>query len=253
MYEKELQIAKNVAHLAGKIMLEYFDGDQQKEDKDDGTEVTIADKKINSMVIEELTKHFDYGIVGEEESTAEYGDGYRWFCDPIDGTKAFVMGVPTAMFSLGLVQDGQPILGVTYNPFLDKLFYAVKNGGSFCNDEKLKVSDEDLNGSFVAVTSRVEEVAKNPGFVNNLSKSGAKPNSFSGAVYKSCLVAAGKFVAYSEPGTHAHDVAAIQVIIEEAGGKVTGLDGKSFDYTKPFRGVVVSNGKVHQQVLEALR
>ncbi|MBI5357734.1 inositol monophosphatase [Candidatus Saccharibacteria bacterium] len=254
MFDKELQVAKDIALMAGKIMLEYFDGDQQKEHKDDGTDVTIADKKINSMAIEELTKHFDYGIVGEEESTAEYGDGYRWFCDPIDGTKAFVMGVPTSMFSLGLVIDGQPVLGVAYSPFLDKLYYGVRGNGSYCNDKKLQVSKESgLEGNFVAITSHLEDVMQDPIYVENLIKMGARPNSFCGAVYKGCLVASGKFVGYSEPGTHAHDVAAIQVIIEEAGGKVTGLDGKPFDYTKPFRGVIASNEIVHEEILRALK
>lgn len=252
MFDKELQVAKNVAYLAGKIMLEYFDGDQQREHKDDGTEVTIADKKINSMAIEELTKHFDYGIVGEEESTAEYGSGYRWFCDPIDGTKAFVMGVPTSTFSLGLVIDGKPVLGVAYSPFLDKLYTAVKGQGSFCNGEPIKVSEDDLNGHFVAVNSKLEDIVENPGYVKNLLNAGARPHSICGAVYNGCLVASGRFVGYSEPRTHAHDVAAIEVIIEEAGGKVTGLDGKPFDYTKPFRGLVASNGIVHDQILQAL-
>lgn len=253
MFDKELQVAKNVAYLAGKIMLEYFDGDLQKEHKDDGTDVTIADKKINSMAIEELTKHFDYGIVGEEESTAEYGDGYRWFCDPIDGTKAFVMGVPTSMFSLGLVIDGQPVLGVAYSPFLDKLYYGVKGQGSFCNGSKIHVSKDGLKGHFVAVNSKLDDIVDNPSYVKKLLDSGARPHSICGAVYNGCLVASGRFVGYSEPRTHAHDVAAIQVIIEEAGGKVTGPDGKSFDYTKPFRGLVASNGVVHEEILRALK
>lgn len=253
MFDKELQVAKNIALMAGKIMNEYFDGDQQKEHKADGSEVTIADTKINRMAIEELTKHFDYGIVGEEESTAEYGDGYRWFCDPIDGTKAFVMGIPTSMFSLGLVIDGQPVLGVTYDPCQDKLYYGVRGEGSYCNNKKLRVSSEGLEGNFVGITSHLENVLQNPDYVKNLLNMGAKPNSSCGAVYKGCLVASGKFVGYSESGTHAHDIAAIQVIIEEAGGKVTGLDGKPLDYTKPFRGVVASNGITHEQILEALK
>src|SRR5437868_351607 len=103
-YSKELNAANEIAFKAGKIMLEYFDGDQQVDTKSDNSPVTIADKLINSMVIEELAKHFpEDGVIGEEESTTDYGPGRKWFCDPIDGTIGYIWGTPTSMFSLALV------------------------------------------------------------------------------------------------------------------------------------------------------
>jgi fructose-1,6-bisphosphatase/inositol monophosphatase family enzyme len=249
-FDRELQIAKVLALQAGEIMLAHFDGDQQVEIKKDNTPVTIADKLINDLVIEGLSKEFpDDGIIGEEKSTAEYGMGRKWLCDPIDGTKAYVCGVPTSMFSLGLVIDGRPVLGVAYDPFLKKLYRAVVGEGSFCNDKKLQVSSLPLKGSIVAVTSTAEKMKTLP-YIDTLQKEGARLASFSGALYKGTLVARGKFSAYLEGGVNAHDMAALELFVTEAGGKVTSLAGKQLDYSKPFKGAIVSNGVVHQKIVE---
>ena len=251
LYKKELTIAKSIARKAGVIMKKYFfESDQKVQRKNDGSAVTIADIKINRLVIEELAEHFDDGVIGEEESTALYGMGRRWFCDPIDGTKAFVWGTPTAMFSLGLVVDGVPTLGVAYDPFLDMLYYAIRGEGSYCNGALLHVSQVRLAGAEVAITSSIERLIKGPKFVKELLAEKARLATFSGAVYKACLVARGKLVGYIEAGVGAHDMAAAHVIVEEAGGKVTGFDGKKLDYTQPFKAVIVSNTLVHKKLVE---
>lgn len=252
-YTKELEVAKSIAREAGPIMLKYFEEDQQVEIKEDNSQVTIADKLINSLVIQRLLKEFpEDGIIGEEESTAEYGIGRKWFCDPIDGTMAFIWGTPTSMFSLSLVVDGIPVLGVAYDPFLNKLYEAVVGQGSFCNRVPLKVSNKDLKGALVAVMSHVIRIMKAPEYLTHLEKAGVRFATFSGAVYKACLVARGKAEAYIEHGVNAHDMAAVHVIVEEAGGKVTGLKGEKLDYTKPFKGAVTSNGIVHDEIIRYL-
>lgn len=252
-YAPELAVAQAIARRAGVTMLQYFDGDQQVERKSDGSPVTIADKLINAMVIEELAKAFpDDGVIGEEESNTEYGMGRKWFCDPIDGTKAYTWGTPTSMFSLALVVDGVPVVGVAYDPFLDRLYSGIKGRGSDCNGHKLQVNTDGLPGGFVAVTSEVGLIASRPPLLEKLSAKGARLVTFSGAVYKAVLVARGRMAGYVESRTNAHDVAAVDVIVTEAGGRVSGLDGKPFDYTKPFRGMIVSNGVVHDDIVEAV-
>lgn len=231
-------------------MLEYFDGDQQVEIKTDNTPVTIADKKINSLVIEELKKHFDDVIIGEEESIGEYGSGRRWFCDPIDGTKAFIFGVPTAMFSLALVEDGRPVLGVCYDPFLDRLYTAVKGGGSYCNDKQLHVSNKNIEHATVAISARITK--KRYQHIEFLLDKKIPLMALGGAVYKSCLVARGRIEGYLEVGISAHDIAAMELIIEEAGGLVTGLAGEILDYRKPFKGAAISNGVIHYELVASL-
>lgn len=252
LYEKELEIAKDIARRAGKVMLEYFDAEQYLDHKDDGSVVTIADKKINSLVIAELGKHFADGVIGEEESTAEYGMGRKWICDPIDGTKAFVLGVPTSMFSLALAVDGKVVLGVVYDPYLDRLYQGVKGQGSYCNDIKLQVSKNGITGHYVGVSSDNAGIVETARVIKKLLGLGAKLDTTHGAVYKSCLVAHGRTVAYVETRVKPHDIAAVHVLVEEAGGKVTGYDGQKLDYCKFFKGAIISNGKVHQAILDCI-
>jgi fructose-1,6-bisphosphatase/inositol monophosphatase family enzyme len=252
-YSEELLVAKNIALKAGATMLYYFDGDQQTEIKEDGSPVTIADKEINSMVIAELKKKFpEDGVIGEEESTVEYGMGRKWFCDPIDGTIAYTWGTPTSVFSLGLVVDGKPQMGVVYDPYLDRIYTAVRGNGSYCNDQKLEVSQQGLDGGIVAVTSDVRRIAQGLPHVQSIADSKARLAVFSGAIYKATLVARGRFVCYVEKGVNAHDMAAVELVVQEAGGKVTGIEGEALDYTKPFNGTVVSNGVVHDELIRMI-
>src|SRR3989344_1971569 len=249
-YEKELMVAKDIARQAGVIMLEYFDGEQQVEIKSDESLVTIVDKKINSMVIRELKKHFDDTVIGEEESSGEYGMKRQWFCDPIDGTKAFVFGVPTAMFSLALVENGRPVMGVAYDPFLDRLYNAVKGEGSYCNGKQLHVSDKNIAQATVAISGKIAKL-RGPHIERLLDKK-IRLISLNGAVYKSCLVARGKIEGYIEVGVGGHDMAAVDLIAEEAGCLVTGLDGQILDYRELFKGAIISNRVVHDELVDSL-
>ncbi|MEX2014480.1 MAG: inositol monophosphatase [Candidatus Saccharimonadales bacterium] len=254
MYEAELAFAKKLAKKAGDIMLEYFSLDKQTHYKDDASPVTIADKKVNRLVIEELSKQFDYGIIGEEESTIEYGqENTVWICDPIDGTRAFIYGAPSAMFSLGLVNKGVPVMGVAYDPFLNRMFYAVKGHGSYCNNIKLKVSKNGLRNHYVALASDGEQLLRNAEIVEKIVARGASTVCLEGAVYKSCLVAEGKFVGYFSDDPKTHDLAATAIILEEAGGKITAPDGSKLDFSKYFEGVLATNGVVHEELLEIIK
>jgi fructose-1,6-bisphosphatase/inositol monophosphatase family enzyme len=253
-YETELSFAIETARKAGETMRQYFDGGQQREIKEDGSPVTVADKLINHFVIEALAHHLpNDGLIGEEESTTEYGSGRKWFCDPIDGTIAYTWGVPTSMFSLGLVEDGVPVLGVVYDPYLDRMYHGIKGQGSFCNDQPLHVSDGELDGNIVAITSDIRKAASGQiPYLKGLTDSNAYLACFSGAVYKATLVARGRFVGYVEHGVNGHDMAAVQVIVEEAGGKITAMDGSPLDYTRPFKGAVTSNGIVHDELVQLI-
>jgi len=252
-YEKEIEVAKKVARESGKTILEYFDfgnKEQGVEYKDDKSPVTKADVLINEYIIEELLNEFpEDGVIGEERSTSTYGMGRKWICDPIDGTAAFTWGMPIAMFSLALVIDGRPVLGVAYDAFLDKMYFGVKEKGSFCNDIRLEVSDNNLDGGKVAVTSNPYKI-KNLNYISKFEEAGVQLRTLNGAVYKSCLVAKGKFEGYVEHIVGPHDMAAMQVILEEAGGKMTAIDGSELDYSQPFKGAIASNGKVHDEIVE---
>lgn len=249
IYAKELAVAKEIAREAGAIMLQYFEADQKVEIKEDNSQVTIADKLINSLVIRKLSISFpDDGVIGEEESNTEYGMGRKWFCDPIDGTAGYICGIPTAMFSLALVIDGRPVLGVAYDPFLDKLYSGQTGAKSLCNGTAISVSSLDLKSGVFAVSSSTRSLPKTKYFQRMIDDK-VRFISLNGAVYKACLVAKGKVVGYVENGISAHDVAAVQVILEGAGGKITSVEGETLDYSQPFRGVIISNKITHAEII----
>lgn len=249
-YEKELEVAKSLAREAGVIMLQYFDADQKIEIKADNSLVTIADKLINSLVIDRLAILFpDDGVIGEEESNTEYGPGRKWFCDPIDGTAGYVWGVPTAMFSLALVVDGKPAIGVAYDPFLDRMYVGKIGTKSLCNDKPISVSGLNFKSGIFAVSSNVKSLSKTKYF-SRMIEDNVSFACLSGMVYKTCLIAKGKLIGGVLSGADAYDVAAVQVILEGAGGKISSLEGKELDYSRPFKGAIVSNKIVHNQIIK---
>lgn len=254
-YKKELETAQEIAREAGKIMRVYFDRKQEVSYKKDASSVTMADIKINDLVIKRLKKLFpEDGIIGEEKSISEYGMGRIWFCDPIDGTAGFIWGTPTAMFSLALVVDGVPTVGVAFDPFLDRMYTAIKGKGSFCNGKRIKVSNDSLKQRYLAVSGGVSRVTRLP-YIKEFKSKGVHLAGFSGAVYKGCLIAKGRLIGYIEHGLNAHDVAAVQVIVTEAGGKISGLKSGMLDYTKPLEkeAIVISNTKTHKEIISILK
>lgn len=254
-FSKELDVAKKIARQAGKVMLKYFSDEIVVERKDDDSPVTLADIEINHLVIEELGKQFDDGVVGEEESTAEYGMGRRWICDPIDGTRAFTWGLPTAMFSLGLTIDGVPAVGVVYDPFLDLLYEATRDGDSLCNDRPIHVSSTKITGASIAVSGSPEKLLKDSSqstLLTRLVEKKVRIVGFSGSVYRACLVARGRLAGYVEKNINTHDLAAVEVILKKAGGMITDFEGRQLDYSRAFKGAVISNSVVHRDLLECV-
>lgn len=250
-YEKELEFAKNMAREAGEIMLKYFDANQKTEFKEDNSPVTIADKMINSLVIEKLTIAFpEDGVIGEEESNTEYGMGRKWFCDPIDGTNAYVLGLPTAMFSLALIVDGKPVVGIAYSPFLNKMYSGVKGEKSLCNDEIISVSDLDLRQGVVGISGSKVKAFIGHDYFNKMMADKVNFSCITGTVFKVCLVACGKLAACAGFGVSPHDVAAVQVILEGSGGIMTTPDGTELDYSNHFSGALISNKASRDQLIK---
>jgi fructose-1,6-bisphosphatase/inositol monophosphatase family enzyme len=253
----EMAVAMRLAHVAGRIMLEHFEGDQGEERKEDDTPVTIADKAINRRVIEVLGAHFPQdGVVGEEESSENTDQERRWFCDPIDGTKGYTYHLPLPMFSLGLEVAGVPVLGVAFNPFIGskgRLHTATTGGRSLMNGRLVHVSDQSLDNGKVAVTSSVQKLVRaTPRHVAALLDRGVAVSGYpAGLVFKVCQVAMGQLVGVIQEQAKPHDIAAAAIIAERAGAVVTDLQGSRLNFRKGFEGVVVSNGtpQTHEDLL----
>lgn len=242
------KFAVDIAKTAGKIIRANFKSGMEKKWKSNGTPLTITDTKINRLVIAGVKKYFPtHDVLGEEESSRHNHSKFLWVCDPVDGTIPFSHGTPTCVFSLALVIDGSPVLGVIFDPFMDRLVVGEKGCGAYSNGKKIRVSKHGIKNSVLnwespsLMTPLVEK------FGNCLP---VKLNSF---IYGGMLVAMGEMVASMYSWHFAHDCASLKIIIEEAGGKATNLLGQDQRYDGKVKGMLVSNGVVHRQLLTISR
>jgi fructose-1,6-bisphosphatase/inositol monophosphatase family enzyme len=260
-YEKELAFAKTLALEAGEIMRHYFRSAQLlTHEKQDHTPLTIADTKINEMVVQQVQRRFPgHGVIGEEASY-EPTRAAVWVVDPIDGTSPFVCGIPVSTFSLALVSrtDGQPCVSATYDPYLDELMFATKGGGAFCGAQPLTTSrGQDLAGQYVSQGSGLwsHRATVDIGtMVSKLHAADVRGFNFISAVYGARQVARGNFVAgfllYGSPW----DSAAAALLVSEAGGVVSDIFGQQRRYDEFANGLLVScNQTVHDKMLQIFR
>ena len=249
-----LNFATDLAREAGAILLHYFNAaDKDVETKDDNSPVTIADKKINQLVIDRIANAFpNHGILAEEGSQNEHRT-HLWVCDPIDYTKGFIRRIPTAMFSLAYTVGGRSEVAVILDPFQDKLFSAVIGQGAYMNGQPISVSRcSDLKVATVATINDYKQLRERQEFFDKLQDMGTSQLIAPGNIFRSTLVASGDVDAYIFPGKSAHDVAAAKLIVEEAGGKVTNLHGKEDMYNGRIYGAIVTNGHLHNQLVELI-
>lgn len=253
------EFALDLARRAGVIMKEYFHSGIEKEWKANNTPVTEADKKINQLVIDAVKKKFpDHGVIAEEGSHVKKSI-YQWVCDPIDGTIPFSTAIPTCAFSLALVEDGMPILGVIYDPFMNRLFSAEKGKGAYMNDKKISVSQVTtlergcvgLNGykDFKMGDKTLNALE----LVKEIIREKTKIMSLWSIVYPGMLIATGDIPAVIGRGGNTWDYAALKILVEEAGGKVTDLQGNEQRYDQPVLGCLLTNGHLHDHILSLIQ
>jgi len=255
--KNELEFAKKLAHDAGEIMRKNFDQTDISHYKSDDTIVTKADTEINQMVIDRVRAEYpDHGVYGEEKSF-DRDRKNLWVCDPIDGTKMFTLGFPLSVFSLALVINGKPQLGVIYDPWIDKIYTAVKGQGAYCNNVPIKVNSSTLGDHATVINYSISRNSPYDiyGMLTGLSRNGNNISIIGSVAHGGVAVANGAFVADIFTGTTNHnvDVAAVKVIIEEAGGKVTDLFGEDQRYDGDIKGAIASNGIVHDELVQIFK
>lgn len=234
-------------------MLQHFDNEVVVNLKADNTPVTIADETINQLVVDRIADEYpSHGVIGEEGSVERPDSAFQWVCDPIDGTLPYTLGIPTNVFSLALTEDGDPIVAVVGDPYLDRLYTAVKGGGAFCNDVPIGVSAKDsFDGAILNVSGRSTKNASVLGgpLYTDLEELGGHMIHHSSMVYEAVLVASGKFDAAVFTKQTPWDAAAGALIVEEAGGRVTDVHGLVQRYDQPVRGTIFSNGFLHEAMV----
>lgn len=249
-----LEFAKSLALEAGEVMLRYF-LHTDPEWKADQTPLTIADTTINRMVIEKIAEIYpDHSVLGEEESAMRDEARYTWVCDPVDGTMPYSHGLPISTFSLALCDNGVPIVGVVYDPFMDRLFSAATGEGAYCNNERIHVNQNPLKNALIDVEALDKSFIDMDYSVRDvLNDKEAKTTQLWSAIVAGALVASGKYSAILFFITKPEDGAALRVIVEEAGGKVTDLFGNDQRYDQPTKGFIASNGLIHDELVSIVK
>jgi len=247
-YEAGIELAQ----LAAKTAMGYYETALEVEWKKDESPVTIADREAESTLRSNLKKYFkNDGFLGEEYGNEPGSSGYRWIIDPIDGTRNFVRGIPIWATLLGLEYKGEMLAGIAVVPTLNQTFRAMKGDGAFRNNTKINVSNvNNLAASqlFYSSISWFVKAGMEKEFLA-LAAHTERQRGF-GDFYGFVLVAQGAGEIMLEHGVHAWDVAAIIPIVEEAGGKFSDWNGnKSIEASD----VLVTNGLLHQQSLDFIQ
>lgn len=242
-----LDNAIEIAKKAGEIMTSMQSVDIQTNWKADGTPLTQADTTINKMVIDEIAQRFpDHAVLGEEESS-ESDSSFVWVTDPIDGTIPYSHGLTISTFSLALVWDGNPVAGVVYDPFQDRLYAAEKDAGATANGQPIHVNNrKTIKDAVISMNG--------PEFFSDIHRGLIEgwafpfiPQSFA---YGAKQIASGHFTGGIFGWNNPWDCVAVKIIVEEAGGKATDYVGNDQRYDQKLNGFIVSNGLVHDELLE---
>jgi len=248
----ELRIACAAAEAAATISRDYYRGNFTVRTKDDMTPVTQADVECEEAIRDIILGAFpEHGFFGEETGRTQEDAEFLWLVDPIDGTKAFVRQYPMFSTQIALMHEGRLVLGVSSGTMHDELVWAERGCGAWLDGEKLAVSDiDDLSRAAVS-TGNLKSLARS----DDWSKLGdivavADRIRGYGDFYHYHLLAAGKIEAVIESDVNILDIAALSVIVEEAGGVFTDLHGGPIDLQ--VRSVLAANRALHQTLLAGL-
>jgi myo-inositol-1(or 4)-monophosphatase len=225
--------------------------------KGPGDFVSAADRKAEKILRDELTRaRPNFGFLLEESGEIPSKDGHRWIIDPLDGTTNFLHGIPHFSVSIALEWHGDIIAGLVYDPLKDETFVAEKGAGSFLNDRRLRVSkrnalDRSMIGTGIPV---LDWPGREKGFAQQLDRVADKVagvRRLGTASLDLAYVAAGRFDGFWEYGLKPWDIAAGLIIVAEAGGLVSHLEGEQ--HWSDTGTIVAANADIHPQLVELLR
>ncbi|MFZ1678947.1 MAG: inositol monophosphatase family protein [Saprospiraceae bacterium] len=227
--------------------------EQDVEIKSRNSLVSYVDKEAEKILVSGLSKIINgSGFITEEETVSQIQSEYTWIIDPLDGTTNFLQQIPCYSVSIGLMHDDVLVLGIVRDVERNETFYAWKGGGAWCNGKRIHVSARtDVSDAVVAtgfpyasrdvlpqLTSLFDYFLKNARGIRRLGS----------AAIDLAYVACGRFDAYYETTLNAWDIAGGVILVEEAGGVVTGFSGKR-DMLKTGQ-IIAAPAAIHQSVLE---
>jgi histidinol-phosphatase len=248
--EAELAFANELADEAGRIGLSFFRGSFDVRTKVDKTPVTEADLAIEAMVRSAVHERFPDDAVLGEEGGSEGGGSRRWIVDPIDGTKNFADGIQVWATLIALAVDDRPVLGVVNAAALGERYDAVRGRGARMNGEPIEVSRADRIGRACVLHAGLADWLDGEYGLPLLDLiREARRNRAFGDFWGHMLVARGSADVCFEPELATWDWAAVEVVVEEAGGRMTQFDGSPLAHGGS---VLTSNGVLHEEILARL-
>ncbi|NMB48069.1 inositol monophosphatase [Candidatus Kuenenbacteria bacterium] len=251
------QVASAAAVKAGAELLKHFHKISRSliKTKSKHEIITPADLAAEKIILSAIKKNFPtHRILSEEAGYNQKNSDYLWIIDPLDGTTNFAMGNPLFSVSIALSYQDEIILGVVYVPFLKDLYVAEKNKGAFLNGKKIHVSAENkINNSFLTFCHGHEEksIRRAIHIYSKLKLAGRDLRQIGTAALETSWVARGKTEAIIIPGVNSWDVAAGVLLVREAGGLITDLEGKP--WTIHSKGILASNKNIHQPLLKIIK
>lgn len=251
-----LAFAEDVARGAGEILRRNYGKTQSIHFKGEINLVTEVDRRSEAYIIDRIRGTFpDHGVLSEESSEILSSSPYRWVVDPLDGTTNYAHNYPCFCVSVAVEREGNLLAGTVYNPLLSESFTAAEGEGAFLNGERIRVSAiDDLRRSLLSTgfAYDVKESAENNiDFFREFVYSGQAIRRDGAAALDMCYLACGRFDGFWELKLKPWDTAAGLLILREAGGKATRLDGAKYDIHQPD--ILASNGRIHGQMMEVIR
>jgi len=242
-----------LAKQSGKILMEHFGRVKFIKSKEGKSYFTNVDLESEELIISMIKKKFSqHSIVSEECGKISKKPEYTWYIDPLDGTHNYIKNFPLFGVSIALEHKGQMKFGVISLPYFNETYFAEKGKGAFLNGKQLSVSSQDkLKKSFVVTDLALRHHPDDKiRMINNLKGRVYDLRVLGCSVYGCAMVAKGSADAYITRYTNSWDIAAGALIIEEANGKVTDLDGSKWNVNKEQ--FLTTNGKIHEQMLRIL-
>jgi myo-inositol-1(or 4)-monophosphatase len=244
-----------IAREAGALLLKYFHQGLKIEYKGDADLVTAADRASEVLIRERVAKQFpSHDVLGEEQGLNDRGNEYRWYVDPLDGTTNFAHGFPVFCVSLAIehrTADSQRrVAAVVYDPTRNELFSAQHGQGAQLDGKPIHVSKiGQLKESLLATGFPSHKRHKNPNifFYHQITLRTHGVRRAGSAALDLCDVACGRYDGFWEFNLNPWDTAAGVLIVEEAGGKVSGFDGSPFQLNS--RETLASNGLIHDALV----
>jgi len=251
-HSPELEVALQAANVASEISRNYFRGNFSVTTKSDATPVTQADVECEQAIRRVILDAFPtHGFYGEETGRTQADADSLWLVDPIDGTKAFVREYPFFSTQIALMRKGEIVLGVSSGTMFDELAWAERGAGAWLNGEPIEVSKIDDPNRAAVSTGNLKSLAQSDGW-DRLGEFVAMSDRIRGYgdFYHYHLLASGKIEVVIESDVNILDIAALSVIVTEAGGDFTDLNGAP--PTLETRSVLAANSALHNIYLDRL-